>query len=382
MSSKYNILVVDDEIKNIQLGINILKKNSSYNLIFATSAQQTYERVKEYTFDLILLDIIMHPVDGFEICQMLKKDAATQDIPIIFLTAKTDEESILKGFKLGGVDYITKPFNEKELEARVQTHIQLKTLQTKMQKENEKKDKILLQMSKMNAIGEMIEHLSYQWRHPLSIISASSSAIQIQMQLENINNDSMFNHTNHIIATCNKLSNVVDDFKDFFKPDSNKEFFQTKEVIDKTTRLLEGTLEFYNIKLYCEVDDISMHGYKCAVMYSLINLLSNALDELIKIDYDKRYIFIDVKKNKDNELQIRVKDSANGINEEIVSSIFHEYISTKNLYEGSGLGLYMTKEVVQKKLHGTIVFKNSTYEFNNITLKGAEFTLTLPIDDK
>ena len=381
MCKKFNILVVDDEIKNIQLGINILKKNPLYNLIFATSADETFQRVKDYPFDLILLDIIMQPLDGFEVCKQLKANEATKDIPIIFLTAKTDEESILKAFKLGGVDYITKPFNEKELEARVQTHIQLKALKDNLQEENDKKDKILLQQSKMNAIGEMIDYLAHQWRQPLSIVSANASAIQIQMQLDEINNDAITNYSNEIIKTTNTLSSVVDDFKEFFKPDTSTQFFNLSNVIEKTLRMLEGTFKFYDIKVIFEPKDISLHGYKCAIMYSMINLLSNALFALTKVKPDERYIFVEVQACE-NKIKISIKDSANGIPDTINNKIFEQYFSTKNLYEGSGLGLYMTKEVVEKKLQGSIEFQNETYTFGNKNLTGAKFTLTLPIDKK
>lgn len=123
---KSTILVVDDNLKNIQLGINILKENNDYNLIFATSGEQVFERVKEYDFDLILLDIVMHPMDGFEVCRRLKIDPETSHIPVIFLTARNDSESLMRGFELGGIDYITKPFNAYELNARVKTHLELK----------------------------------------------------------------------------------------------------------------------------------------------------------------------------------------------------------------------------------------------------------------
>ncbi|MFA6788838.1 MAG: hybrid sensor histidine kinase/response regulator [Arcobacteraceae bacterium] len=381
MCKKFNILVVDDEIKNIQLGINILKKNPFYNLIFATNANETFQRIKDYSFDLILLDIIMQPLDGFEVCKELKSNNATKDIPIIFLTAKTDEESILKAFKLGGVDYITKPFNENELEARVYTHIQLKALKDNLQEENDKKDKILLQQSKMNAIGEMIDYLAHQWRQPLSIVSANASAIQIQMQLDSIESEAIVNYSNEIIKTTNTLSSVVDDFKEFFQPDTSTQFFNLSFVIQKTLRMLEGTFKFHDIKVIFEAKDISFYGYKCAIMYTMINLLSNALFALTKVDSTSRYIFIELEATETN-IKISVKDSANGIPQTISNRIFEQYFSTKNLYEGSGLGLYMTKEVVEKKLLGAIEFQNETYDYQNKNLTGAKFILTLPIDKK
>ena len=119
---QFHILVVDDMLKNIQLGINLLKDNPAYTLIFATNGQQALERVKEYTFDLILLDIIMPEMDGYGgSVKKLKADPHTAKIPLFFLTAKVEQDDIIRGFDVGGVDYITKPFNPRELRARVNT---------------------------------------------------------------------------------------------------------------------------------------------------------------------------------------------------------------------------------------------------------------------
>ncbi|MBM9616987.1 response regulator [Desulfobulbus rhabdoformis] len=143
MEPKINILVVDDDLNNIQVGINILKENKTYHLIFATSGEQALARVKERSFDLILLDILMQPMDGFEVCKKLQADPATREIPIIFLTAKTDTTSMIQGFELGGVDYVTKPFNSHELNARVRTHLQLRCFHMQ-QMESVQKEVILM----------------------------------------------------------------------------------------------------------------------------------------------------------------------------------------------------------------------------------------------
>lgn len=136
MSKVSNILVVDDNLKNIQVGINFLKQNKDYHLIFATSGEQALERVKENSFDLILLDIIMPGLDGYEVCSRLKADDATRNIPILFLTAKQESENIVRGFETGGADYITKPFNSEELKARVKTHLELKQAKDDLENQN------------------------------------------------------------------------------------------------------------------------------------------------------------------------------------------------------------------------------------------------------
>jgi len=126
MNLKKNILIIDDVAENIQVAMNILKEDS-YVFSFASGGYEALELVENEAehLDLILLDIMMPEFDGFEVCQRVKENPKTRDIPIIFLTAKTDIDSISKGFALGGVDYITKPFHAEELQARVKTHLEL-----------------------------------------------------------------------------------------------------------------------------------------------------------------------------------------------------------------------------------------------------------------
>lgn len=122
-NNNFNILIVDDEQLNIELAAAYLQEEG-YKISYALNAQAAFEMVLQKEITLILLDINMPKVDGFEVCKMLKEDAKTKDIPIVFLTAQTDIKFVSKAFEVGGVDYISKPFNGIELKARVKTHIQ------------------------------------------------------------------------------------------------------------------------------------------------------------------------------------------------------------------------------------------------------------------
>ena len=124
MNLRYHILIVDDIADNIQVAMNILRE-SNYDFSFAVSGKAAYELLLDNDFDLVLLDVMMPGIDGFELCSMMQKDEKLKNIPVIFLTAKADIDSISKGFAVGGVDYITKPFQSDELIARVKTHLEL-----------------------------------------------------------------------------------------------------------------------------------------------------------------------------------------------------------------------------------------------------------------
>ncbi|MCJ7538887.1 MAG: response regulator, partial [Desulfobacterales bacterium] len=121
---KYKILIVDDIPKNIQLAANILQKEG-YQMAFAQNGKSALSQINSNRFDLILLDVMMPDMDGFAVCEQIRKNSANKDIPLIFLTAKNLSESIVKGFELGAMDYVTKPFHGAELLARVKTHLEL-----------------------------------------------------------------------------------------------------------------------------------------------------------------------------------------------------------------------------------------------------------------
>ncbi len=124
MNLTYNILIVDDVSENIKVAMNILRENN-YTFSFATNGMQALEIVKTKSFDLILLDIMMPELSGYDVIKILKEDVETKEIPVIFLTAKADVDSLAKGFELGAADYITKPFHSSELLARVANHLEL-----------------------------------------------------------------------------------------------------------------------------------------------------------------------------------------------------------------------------------------------------------------
>jgi len=172
MNLTYNVLIVDDIVDNIQVAMNILKEEN-YEFSFAKDGNAALEIMKKNQFDLVLLDIMMPGIDGYEVCKRMKADEDLIDIPVIFLTAKADADSMAIGFEVGGVDYITKPFHANELLARVKTHLELYkakqvlkannlSMQVKMDME---KKRILTELEKNQkemifVLAEMIESVS------------------------------------------------------------------------------------------------------------------------------------------------------------------------------------------------------------------------------
>ena len=124
MQLNYQVLIVDDVVDNIQVAMNILKEEN-YDFSYATSGEDALELIENSSFDMILLDVMMPEIDGYEVCRHIREDKRHKDIPVIFLTARADVDSLAKGFEVGGMDYIIKPFHANELLSRVKTHLEL-----------------------------------------------------------------------------------------------------------------------------------------------------------------------------------------------------------------------------------------------------------------
>ncbi len=156
MNETIHILIVDDNRENLKVVSNFLN-DKGYKIALALDGMSALEVLGAHKIDLILLDIMMPGMDGFEICQQIKAKEALKDIPIIFLTAKVDTDDVVKGFQMGGVDYISKPFRKEELYARVNNHIQIKLVRDLLTKyANEMKDSRELMMKLLFEFGEIM----------------------------------------------------------------------------------------------------------------------------------------------------------------------------------------------------------------------------------
>lgn len=181
-SNRGHILIVDDIPENLMMVVNILKEE--YTTVAVTSGEKALEIVmQDPKPDIILLDIVMPGMDGFEVCRRLKSIPSCAYIPVIFITALEEEADILQGFDLGAVDYVTKPFEPKILKARVKTHLQLKHFNDELCKTLQEKEELLLQQSKMAALGEMFENITHQWKQPLSIISLRCVTLRMEYDM-------------------------------------------------------------------------------------------------------------------------------------------------------------------------------------------------------
>jgi len=242
------------------------------------------------------------------------------------------------------------------------------------------KDHQLIQQSKMAIMGEMIGNITHQWKQPLSLISVSNSLIQFNQGNDKTNSkEKLKKFTSNIENAVNHLSTTIDDFKNFFRPDKEKKLFKIEDVFTKTFSLINFQFTDNNIELMRNTSDIIAYGYQNELLQVMLNIFSNSKDELVKLKSGKRLVFVDVQKNE-SYVTISIKDNAGGIPDAIIDKVFDSYFTTKNDKEGTGIGLYMSKQIITN-MSGTITVQNVQYEIDNIQYKGAEFIISLPFEE-
>ena len=254
-----------------------------------------------------------------------------------------------------------------------------KKLAIRIKKELDKhqeKDRILAQQQKMVAMGQMIENIAHQWRQPLSVISTSASGLKLKKQLNILEDEELIKSIDKIVDTAKYLSDTIDDFRYFFKPQKDKTKFSLAKNIEKSLSFLEATLKENSIKVEFDYEDIDIIAYETELIQVFINIINNSKDAFIEKKIEDRVIFISIKKFP-NRILIEIKDNAGGVEEDILDKVFEPYFTTKHQYNGTGIGLYMSNQIIKTHLNGDIFMKNCSFKYKNIEQKGVITTIIL-----
>ena len=242
-----------------------------------------------------------------------------------------------------------------------------------------KQQNLLAYQSKMASMGEMIGNIAHQWRQPLSTITATASGIRLQNELNMLDKEFLDDGLKGISNSAMYLSHTIDDFRNFFKKDDEKTKFDMEELFDKTITLISSRLKHNDINIVRNIENIELITHQNQLIQVIINLLNNAKDEFENMPKDlKKYIFIDAVK-KDNQYIITIKDNAGGIPEEISCKIFDQHFTTKSELDGTGIGLFMSKEIIEKNIKGKISAYNEKFEYDGNIYNGAVFEIILTI---
>lgn len=213
----------------------------------------------------------------------------------------------------------------------------------------------MISQSRNAAMGEMISMISHQWRQPLNIITLGANNILLDIELDDFNQEKTQGSMKTILKQSEYLSKIINDFKDYFNPREKKEQISIKTIISDTKNIIEFTLNNNSIDLIVEnnCDNGNLYVYEKELIQVLLNLINNSKDAFTLTNKDEKKIKITIKENE-QYLTIIVCDNAGGIDNKIINTIFEPYFTTKKEMNGVGIGLYMSKIIIEKYMGGEL----------------------------
>ncbi|MDP2336564.1 MAG: response regulator [Bacteroidota bacterium] len=375
------ILIVDDVQLNLDLMKDILSEKE-YLIATAINGKSAIAKAKAHKFDLILLDVVLPDIDGFEVCTHLKSNPQTQDIPIIFLTAKKEKDSIIKGFQLGAVDYIPKPFSREELLARVNLHLTLRRTQEELIHSKEMAEN----SAKAKAI--FLANMSHEIRTPMNgIVGMVDILERSQLTREQLE------YLDIIKISGENLLMIINDVLDFSKIEAGQITFERirfniADVVNEVIKILRYKAMQKNLEMSFEIGtDVPrwLVGDPLRLKQVLINLCNNSI-KFTTEGYVHVRVNMIVKNGGNVRLKFEVQDTGIGISPENQCKLFKSFsqaeTSTTRKFGGTGLGLAISKNLV-RLMNGDIGItseegKGAIFHFD------AEFgisSLTLSVDE-
>ncbi len=374
------VLIVDDNSTNLGMLSDYLSARG-FKVSLATSGEQALKRVERISPDIILLDIMMPPgMDGFDVCQRLKANDTTRDIPVIFLTALSETQDKVKGFNVGAVDYITKPFQQTEVLARVTTHLTIR----KLFQEN-------MKYERYRSLAQTVAGVAHELNTPLGVVNTAVNLIANRVKSDEIT--SLFGQKSSLQAILEDIqeathlaqSNIswAHTLVQNFKKISVSQFTEDKETLNlaELVREIVGLFSLNAKKAQLRIDvqatlpetNKVWSGYPGCLTQVILNLLSN----IERYAYPERMggrieIGIAADDGRDSPcFVITIQDFGQGIDPEHLSQIFEPFFTTGRSQGGTGLGLSIMHNIVTEALKGTI-------EVTSEPGQGTMFTVTFP----
>jgi C4-dicarboxylate-specific signal transduction histidine kinase len=366
MSEVQKVLLVDDEPRNLK--ILHLSLDKGLEIKSASNGEEALEIVKSFIPDIIILDIMMPGIDGYEVCRNIKSQNVFELTKIILVSGKAMIEEKLKGYESGADDYITKPFISEELLAKTRVFLkltsaekQLKKLNTSLEAEIKVRVKQLMeaeaklmQSAKMSALGEMAGGIAHEINTPLTTMNLYAEQIQ-DLCVDLPSNGKLIEKTaSGIKITIQRIAKIVSGLRSFSRDSSHDPFtiHQVQSILNETLDFCSERFIQHGVKLTCDPvpSNLSLFCRPEQISQVILNLLNNSYDAVEKLD--EKWIHLSVKDEGD-QVEVKVANSGPKIPDEIVDKIFQPFFTTKELNRGTGLGLSISKGLIEDH-HGSL----------------------------
>ncbi len=348
---QYTLLIVDDIATNLKV-ISEYLKNYNFNIMTARSGETALERIRHGQPDIILLDVMMPGIDGFETCRRLKANESTQDIPVIFMTALADTENKLKGFEVGAVDYVTKPLQQEEVLARVTTHLRLRDLSWRLQEKNK-------HLAELNANKDkFFSDIAHDLHTPFNTLLGNSHLMLKELDmLTPVEQQQLAQHIYTSSLTVHSLVETLMTWSSMQRVQMQypRDEINLSNLAQQAIELWQDTAIRKNIEL---THDIEEELYVCADEIMLGTVMRNLLANALKYTLSGGWVTLSTKSPAVNNggqqpgefIAVSVADMGVGISQENMSKLFRIDLphSTPGTAKetGAGLGLMMCKEMV------------------------------------
>lgn len=376
--NKFTLLYVEDDLDTREIITEILKDNVK-QLYLASDGIEGLKYYHMFKPDIVLSDIMMPRMDGIEMAKTIKTINPSQ--PIAIFTAFSEQAYLQEAVNCGIDKYVLKPIQKDNLFRALESiAILLQAQDDKNQLEH-----ILQVQNRTVALGEMLSNISHQWRQPLSVISSLVTGMQVQIELlGELDKNLVIECSNKVMDKINYLSKTLEDFRTFFQSTTvGDDIFLISHSIDKLITLVYYSLknDFISIDVKI-VNDFYLHNNENKLIQALLNIINNSKDAFCEDETNLNRKITIVTDIENNEYTIKIFDNAGGIQEDVMDKIFEPYFTTKHQSIGTGIGLYMTNQIIIKQYNGLINATNISKEFDGIVYKCALFTINIPTIDK